>query len=105
MFRRVVEDFTCTHCGKLVVGDGYTNHCPHCLYSKHVDTSPGDRAADCGGSMAPVEARVDTNGDRKRLVHRCSICGHEKVNDLEDTDNTELFWQIYQEARDKETKG
>ena len=26
-------------------GNGYTNHCPKCLWSKHVDINPGDRGA------------------------------------------------------------
>ena len=43
-FTRKVEDFTCEHCGREVHGNGYTNHCPHCLHSKHVDVNPGDRA-------------------------------------------------------------
>ena len=31
----------------------YTNHCPRCLYSKHVDINPGDRAEQCDGMMEP----------------------------------------------------
>ena len=50
-FTRVVEDFTCGQCGAAVTGDGYTNHCPLCLWSRHVDINPGDRAAECGGLM------------------------------------------------------
>ena len=53
-FIRKTEDFICENCGAVVVGNGYTNHCPVCLYSKHVDRSPGDRAAGCGGLMEPV---------------------------------------------------
>ncbi|HLL91284.1 MAG TPA: RNHCP domain-containing protein, partial [Tepidisphaeraceae bacterium] len=53
-FTRQVEDFTCGHCGRSVRGNGYTNHCPGCLWSRHVDVNPGDRAAACGGLMEPV---------------------------------------------------
>jgi rubrerythrin len=77
-FQRRTEDFVCEHCGQTVVGDGYTNHCPRCLWSKHVDENPGDRAAQCGGLMQPVGA------EQKRgeitLVHRCVRCGHLKRN-------------------------
>ncbi|WDF05905.1 RNHCP domain-containing protein [Shouchella hunanensis] len=31
----------------------YRNHCPFCLYSKHQDIIPGDRASTCGGLMEP----------------------------------------------------
>ena len=73
-FTRRVEDFTCVHCGALNRGDGYTNHCRRCLHSRHVDVEPGDRAADCGGLMEPVEVHV--RADRVSLVHRCVDCGH-----------------------------
>ena len=44
-FERNREDFTCNNCELFVQGDGYTDHCPSCLYSKHVDINPGDRQA------------------------------------------------------------
>jgi hypothetical protein len=40
-FQRHAEDFACEHCGHLEEGDGYTNHCTHCLWSRHVDINPG----------------------------------------------------------------
>lgn len=75
MFKRTIEDFVCEKCGANVTGDGYTNHCPKCLYSKHVDISPGDRAATCGGLMEPV--RIEGTVAEYRIVHRCLKCGHE----------------------------
>ena len=73
-FRRRVEDFTCSRCGERNPGDGYTNHCRRCLWSRHVDVRPGDRAARCGGMMEPVG--VETGGGRTKIVHRCAGCGH-----------------------------
>ncbi|HQY53570.1 MAG TPA: RNHCP domain-containing protein [Ignavibacteria bacterium] len=35
-FQKRTEDFTCGNCGCKVTGDGYTNHCPECLYRMHV---------------------------------------------------------------------
>jgi hypothetical protein len=75
-FKRTVEDFVCEHCGALIHGDGYTNHCSRCLHSKHVDIDPGDRAAECRGLMVPVDVLVE-RGDRV-LVHRCATCGAER---------------------------
>lgn len=77
-FTRRIEDFSCGHCGAGVTGDGYTNHCPRCLWSRHVDINPGDRAADCGGLMEPVAAGV-TN-DRWVITHRCVECGFVRPN-------------------------
>lgn len=84
-FIRQIEDFTCVHCGAAVVGNGYTNHCPHCLWSKHVDIDPGDRKAECGGVMRPAE--VARKGDGWSVVHVCEKCGHRKQNILNKDDN------------------
>ena len=91
-FIRKIEDFTCGHCGFLVKGDGYTNHCPACLYSKHVDVHPGDRAAECQGLMEPVEFLIK-NGEEK-IVHRCLVCGYEKINRLSTNDNREELLKL-----------
>ena len=41
-FTKIDEEFICENCGAKVEKLGYTcrNHCPHCLYSKHVDVNP-----------------------------------------------------------------
>lgn len=72
-FLRKIEDFTCENCGKKVKGTGYTNHCPNCLFSKHVDINPGDREETCGGLMEPVFLELLPNG--YRLTHLCLKCG------------------------------
>ena len=77
-FTRRSEDFTCLRCGTLVRGTGYTNHCPRCLCSRHVDINPGDRAASCRGAMEPIGALSERDGIV--LVHRCVVCGHIRRN-------------------------
>jgi rubrerythrin len=72
-FTRTVEDFTCEHCGVTTRGNGYTNHCPQCLWSKHVDISPGDRAEACQGLMRPDGLEGST--PEYTLIHRCERCG------------------------------
>lgn len=89
-FQRTVEDFTCEHCGVHVIGNGYTNHCPQCLWSKHVDINPGDRASDCGGMMEPLSVEGST-GKGYRIRHHCQKCGHEKVNDASSLDSTDAL--------------
>jgi len=42
-FQKRIENFTCEKCGLFVKGTGYTDHCPNCLWSKHMDINPGDR--------------------------------------------------------------
>lgn len=91
-FIKTQEDFTCLHCGASVIGNGYTNHCPACLYSRHVDEYPGDRAAGCGGLMRPVSWRGAVG--EQDILHRCELCGHEKWNKIAKDDNMEALSQI-----------
>ncbi|MCR4325678.1 MAG: RNHCP domain-containing protein, partial [Patescibacteria group bacterium] len=91
-FQRTIEDFTCGHCGAHVVGDGYTNHCPKCLWSKHVDVNPGDRAAQCGGLMKPIA--VEGSSPHYSLVQRCELCGHTKRNAADPSDDTAVLLAI-----------
>ncbi len=87
-FVRKKEDFTCEHCSKAVIGNGYTNHCPECLYSKHVDVDPGDRLAECGGMMKATHI-VYERGEWV-LTHRCETCGHTKRNKTTTGDNMDV---------------
>ena len=74
-FVRKKEDFRCEHCGAEVVGDGYTDHCPKCLWGKHVDREiPGDRESECKSLMEPV--RVLYEKGEYRIVYRCTGCSH-----------------------------
>lgn len=87
------ETFRCRHCKLLVgavpSGGKHRNHCPSCLYSRHVDGKmPGDRASDCGSSMAPVAVFTRPNGEYV-LIHRCLGCGFERYNRIAADDNFE----------------
>ncbi len=88
-FQRRTEDFDCERCGFTVVGNGYTNHCPKCLWSKHVDIRPGDREASCQGLMEPVFLE-SVDGEQK-LTHRCVVCGYEKKNKVGEEDDFEML--------------
>ncbi len=95
-FQRCVEDFTCGHCGATVLGDGYTNHCPRCLRSRHVDMYPGDRLATCGGIMEPLFSLFERR--KWRIVHRCIACGYEKKNRLAEDDDMAIFSRLPQKS-------
>ncbi|MHB9005025.1 MAG: RNHCP domain-containing protein [Coriobacteriia bacterium] len=75
------EPFVCAHCGNEVKPAARTcrNHCPHCLHSVHLDVYPGDRAANCGGLMIPVDVLYHPQKGYQ-IVHRCTRCGHESRN-------------------------
>lgn len=91
-FQRRIEDFTCEKCGKKIKGGGYTNHCPVCLWSKHVDINPGDREANCSGLMEPIS--IEQKRDEYIITHRCEKCGYEKRNKSIPTDNFDEILKI-----------
>ncbi len=91
-FIKNTEDFVCEKCGNEVVGNGYTNHCPNCLWSKHVDISPGDRMSTCGGLMEPIQ--ILKKGREYSILHKCIKCGLEKPNKAVRNDNFQMIIQV-----------
>lgn len=90
-FQMKDEAFTCEHCGKKVMPLGYTarDHCPFCLFSKHVDISPGDRANSCQGLLQPVG--IEKYRDGFKIIYRCELCHKEHKNIMANDDNMDLI--------------
>ncbi len=88
-FIRKIENFNCKNCGEQVVGNGYTNHCLKCLWSKHVDLDPGDRTSSCGGMMAPIGA--EESGGEWSVIQKCERCGKIHKNKISSSDNFEIL--------------
>lgn len=91
-FIRTKEDFICSVCGFKVKGTGYTDHCPNCLWGKHVDINPGDRGAQCGGLMKPIGAHQE-KGEWK-IEYRCENCGYRRQNKVSPNDNFEEITKL-----------
>lgn len=91
-FKKTPENFRCAVCGLLVQGDGFTNHCPECLWSMHCDINPGDRAQKCRGLMEPVGYLLKKG--KKVLVQRCLKCGVERLNKVSKSDNLEALYPL-----------
>ena len=96
------EDFKCGHCGQEVKGNGYTNHCPFCLWSLHVDVNPGDRAEECGGQMKPIDIYLEHQN--WVLIHECQRCGKIKRNRLADSDDMEVVIALQKKVNERKTK-
>jgi hypothetical protein len=88
-FIKVKENFICEHCDAEIIGTGYTNHCPQCLWSKHVDINPGDRAESCGGMMEPI--KIESKSDGFDIIHQCQKCETEKRNKINENDSKEAI--------------
>ena len=91
-FVRNIEDFVCEKCGSKVKGNGYTNHCPKCLHSKHVDINPGDRQSNCEGMMEPIA--VESNSKGYTIIFHCTKCGAIKRNKSAKEDVFEKILEI-----------
>ncbi len=89
------DGFICENCGTEVPPAQGTcrNHCTNCLYSKHVDINPGDRAANCGGKMRPVRLELKS-GLPFKIIHVCEKCGFERPNKVADDDSRESLFTL-----------
>jgi len=99
---RTEEDqaFKCGNCrqfiGAPISGGRQRNHCPNCLYSRHVDdTRPGDRRSDCHALMKPVGIITRRNGE-EAILHRCLGCGKEAPNRIAADDNPSELMKLPQ---------
>ena len=94
-FTKIDEEFICEHCGKKVPKLGYTsrNHCPYCLYSKHLDINPGDRAETCHGLLEPIG--LETNSKKGYvIVFKCQKCGEIRKHKMAEDDNMEEILKL-----------
>ncbi len=88
------EEFICENCGQLVNPLGYTarDHCPHCLYSKHVDIMPGDRQNTCKGLLKPIG--IEKFKDTYKILYKCTSCNEPHKNIMAKDDNMELIIEL-----------
>lgn len=82
-FKMINESFVCENCWKEVPAHpewSARNHCPFCLYSKHLDENfPWDRASNCYGLMKPID--IDYKKNKGYMIkHKCLKCGKEILN-------------------------
>jgi hypothetical protein len=82
--------FICEKCGSSVVPPEYgtknRNHCPFCLFSRHVDMKIGDRRSGCRGLMEPIGIWVQKKYEWS-LIHKCQRCGFIRTNRIAGDDN------------------
>lgn len=88
------EKFICDNCGAEVSELGYTarDHCPYCLYSKHVDIMPGDRQNKCQGLLKPV--MIEKFKDTYKIVYKCERCHATHKNIVAKDDNMDEIIKI-----------
>jgi len=96
-FKKNDSGFVCINCGKEVAALKYTsrNHCPYCLFSRHVDIMPGDRENKCAGILEPVLS--EPSPDLKKgyiITFKCKKCGEKIRNRAANDDDTRLLIKL-----------
>lgn len=98
------------------MGTHHRNHCPSCLWSKHVDLDrSGDRKATCQAEMEPIgltfkKEGVDKYGKLKQgelmVVNQCTQDGKMSINRIAADDNPDMILKIFEDSQklNKETK-
>ena len=107
------RDFRCAHCHNfvsthpLVSGVNNRNHCPYCLWSRHLDLfRAGDRLCACKGLMQPVGLTLKSS--RKKyapreqgelmLVHACTECGNVSINRIAADDDSQKLLDVFEDS-------
>lgn len=113
--------FKCLYCDRFVgfnelIGTKHRNHCPFCLWSRHVDLdTEGDRKSTCQALMEPIgltfkKIKADKfhPGEKGELmlVHRCVACGKISINRIATDDLPEAILAVFEESLnlDKDTR-
>lgn len=86
-FNMIDENFICENCGHNVEKLNYTarDHCPNCLYSKHVDIFPGDRSNSCQGLLIPIS--IEKFKNTYKIIYKCQKCHQLHKNIMAQDDN------------------
>lgn len=100
------DTFICRNCGLTVpppelgrgmestgTGSHHRNHCPHCLWSLHVDLKKGDRRCGCRGLMEPISVWVKPSKEWS-IIHRCKNCGFIRTNRIAGDDNEMILFKL-----------
>ncbi len=113
MFTKKKKGFLCSHCGRFVhldsfIGTSFRNHCPFCLWSKHVDfRKSGDKQLQCQGEMEPIgltfkHEGYDKYGKKRQgelmLVHKCLDCYKFSINRIAADDNPEAILELFNKS-------
>ena len=88
------ETFICENCKKEVPKLNYTarDHCPYCLYSKHVDINPGDRQNTCKGLLKPIS--IEKHKNTYKIIYKCLKCNKIHKNMTAKDDNIDKIIEL-----------
>ncbi|MGB8980290.1 MAG: RNHCP domain-containing protein [Anaerolineales bacterium] len=106
-------DFRCAHCHALVSsahllsGVNNRNHCPYCLWSRHLDLyAAGDRLCACKAPMRTLGLTMKNGRNKYRreargelmLIHECVECQTLSINRIAADDDSAAVLAVFQES-------
>lgn len=107
------DGFACKYCQAYVhnlpalSGVQNRNHCPYCLWSRHLDLfRAGDRLSACKANMQPIGLTVKPGHNKYGsnqpgellLVHRCNECGMISINRIAADDMEDELLQVLMDS-------
>ena len=111
--RQSEQLFRCLHCGlditcnSIISGVQNRNHCPCCLWSRHVDLRvAGDRLSPCRSAMRPVGLTTkqsqnkyarDRDGELM-IIHQCTRCEKLSINRIAADDSTNDLLELFERS-------
>lgn len=93
-FNMIDESFVCENCGKTIEPLVYSarDHCPYCLFSKHVDILPGDRANECHGLLEPI--KIEKFKNTYKIIYKCQKCHQTHKNIMANDDDMDIIIEL-----------
>jgi hypothetical protein len=104
------DGFRCLHCRASISaefpmsGVRNRNHCPYCLWSRHLDwQSPGDRLSSCKSAMRPIgltlkNVRKKYGGAQAgelMVIHQCVDCRKVSINRIASDDGADRLVDVF----------
>src|SRR5690349_7159067 len=95
----------------MLSGVNNCNHCPYCLWSRHLDLySAGDRLSACKGGMRPVGLTMKKGRNKYAssprgelmLVHECVDCASVSINRIAGDDHPESILEVFHASLENE---
>ena len=111
--RSQAEDgFQCKHCRAYVCSALFLsgvlsrNHCPYCLWSRHLDLyKAGDRLAACKSLMEPIgltfkitRKKYGPGQGELMLIHLCTGCNRISINRIAADDEPDILLSIFESS-------
>ena len=105
-------DFKCARCqtsvsaARQLSGVNNRNHCPFCLWSRHLDLyAAGDRLSACKAPMQPIALTMKHNRNKYgfgrgelMLVHMCVGCGKLSINRAAADDDEQTLLSVFADS-------